>query len=133
MVRRYPPPPPLPLLYRLMQNPLGALFAFFFKYRPAVFQKGDFTFGAPAPVALLLLAGAASAVPPLLRYLRVRGKSSARDRWFLRGLRIVALVVLLVCLLRPMLLLNAAVPQRNFVGVLIDDSRSMRIADRGGR
>src|ERR1035437_1860435 len=116
-----------------MPNPLGALFAFFFKYRPAVFQKGDFTFGAPAPVALLLLAGAAIAVPPLLSYLRVRGKSSARDRWILRGLRIGALVVLLVCLLRPMLLLNAAVPQRNFVGVLIDDSRSMQIADRGGR
>ena len=28
---------------------------------------------------------------------------------------------------------NSAVPQRNYVGVLIDDSRSMRIADRNGR
>jgi hypothetical protein len=116
-----------------MPNPLGALFAFFFKYRPAVFQQGDFTFGAPAPIALLLLIGAAIAVPAVLSYLRVRGKSSARDRWVLRGLRIAALVVLLVCLMRPMLLLNAAVPQRNFVGVLIDDSRSMQITDRSGR
>ena len=32
-----------------------------------------------------------------------------------------------------MLLLSAAVPQRNYVGVLIDDSRSMRIADRDGK
>jgi hypothetical protein len=38
-----------------------------------------------------------------------------------------------VCLFRPMLLLSAAVPQRNYVGVLVDDSRSMRIADRDGK
>jgi hypothetical protein len=116
-----------------MANPLGALFEFFFKYRPAVFQQGDFTFGAPAPIVILLLVGAAIAVPAVLSYQRVRGKSSVRDRWILRGLRIASLAVLLVCLMRPMLLLNAAVPQRNFVGVLIDDSRSMQIADRGGR
>ena len=116
-----------------MANPLGALFAFFFKYRPAVFQQGDFAFGAPAPIVILLLVGSAIAVPAVLSYQRVRGKSSERDRWILRGLRIAALAVLLVCLLRPMLLLNAAVPQRNYVGVLIDDSRSMQIADRGGR
>src|ERR1035437_1382154 len=116
-----------------MANPLGALFEFFFKYRPTVFQQGDFTFGAPAPIVILLLVGAAIAVPAVLSYRRVRGKSSVRDRWILRGLRIASLTVLLVCLMRPMLLLNAAVPQRNFVGVLIDDSRSMQIADRGGR
>jgi len=117
----------------LMSNPLGALFEFFFKYRPAVFQQGDFAFGAPAPMAILLLVGAAIAVPAVLSYRRVRAKSSPRDRTVLRALRIAALVVLIVCLLRPMLLLNAAVPQRNFVGVLIDDSRSMQIADRAGR
>ena len=39
----------------------------------------------------------------------------------------------MVCLFRPMLLLSAAVPQRNYVGVLVDDSRSMRIADRTAR
>jgi hypothetical protein len=114
-------------------NPLGALFAFFFKYRPAVFQQGDFTFGAPAPIAIVLLVGAAVAIPAVLSYQRVRARSSARDRAVLRALRIAALVVLVICLLRPMLVLNAAVPQRNFVGVLIDDSRSMQIADRAGR
>ena len=96
-----------------MANPLGALFAFFFKYRSAVFQQGDFTFGAPAPIVIMLIVGAAIAVPAVLSYARVRGKSSPRDRMILRGLRIAALVVLMVCLLRPMLVLNAAVPQRN--------------------
>ena len=42
-------------------------------------------------------------------------------------------MVVVACLFRPMLLLSAAVPQRNYVGVLIDDSRSMQIADRDGK
>src|SRR5262249_12721356 len=44
-----------------------------------------------------------------------------------------ALAVLLVCLFRPTLVLKAAVPQQNFLGVLIDDSRSMAIADQDGQ
>ena len=36
----------------------------------------------------------------------------------------------LFCLFRPALILKAAVPQQNFLGVLVDDSRSMSIADR---
>src|SRR5262249_9613547 len=35
-------------------------------------------------------------------------------------------------LVRPTLVLKAAVPQQNFLGVLVDDSRSMAIADRDG-
>ncbi len=34
---------------------------------------------------------------------------------------------------RPTLVLKAAVPQQNFLGVLLDDSRSMAIADRDGQ
>lgn len=126
-------PRPAPNFIPVMVNPLGALFAFLFKYRPAVFQQGGFSFGAPAPAVVVLLIGAAALVPVLLSYRGVRARTSPRDRTVLRALRIAALAVLVVCLLRPMLVLNAAVPQRNFVGVLIDDSRSMQIADRGGR
>src|SRR5262249_59001756 len=39
----------------------------------------------------------------------------------------------LFCLFRPSLVLKAAVPQQNFLGVLVDDSRSMSIADRDGQ
>src|SRR5262249_58299809 len=49
------------------------------------------------------------------------------------GLRRAARAVLLVCLFRPTLVLKAAVPQQNFLGVLIDDSRSMAIADQDGQ
>lgn len=116
-----------------MSNALPALFAFLFKYRPAVFQQGDLAFGAPAPVIVVVLIGLAIGVPAALSYTRVRGRSTRRDRWVLTGLRAAALAVLVWCLFRPVLLLSAAVPQRNFVGVLIDDSRSMQIADRDGK
>jgi uncharacterized membrane protein len=36
-------------------------------------------------------------------------------------------------LLRPTLQLKVAVPQQNFVGVLLDDSKSMQVADQDGR
>jgi hypothetical protein len=111
----------------------GSLFEWFFKYRPAVFARGDFAFGASLSVAAVVLVAAAISVPAVLSYLRVRGKSSARDRAILTALRAAALLVLVACLFRPMLLLSEAVPRRNFVGVLLDDSRSMRIADRATR
>ena len=112
---------------------LSAVFQFLFKYRPTEFANGKLAFGAPFSVIVLLLAAAAIGVPAVLSYAGVRGKSTRRDRWVLGSLRVAALVVLVVCLFRPMLLLSAAVPQRNYVGVLIDDSRSMRIADRDGK
>ncbi len=90
-------------------------------------------FGAPASVIILLALGVIVAAPAVLTYAIVRGKSSRRDRWVLGGLRVAALVVLMLCLFRPMLLLSSALPQRNYVGVLIDDSRSMQIADKDGK
>ena len=112
---------------------LSAVFEFLFKYRPTEFANGRFAFGTPFSVIVLLLAAAAIGVPAVLSYAGVRGKSTRRDRWVLGALRVSALLVLIACLFRPMLLLSAAVPQRNYVGVLVDDSRSMRIADRDGK
>ena len=116
-----------------MTHWLEGLFEFLFKYRPAVFANGDLAFGAPSSVMILLVAAAAIGIPAVLSYGSVRGKSTRRDRWILGALRVASLVVLVVCLFRPMLLLSEAVPLRNYVGVLIDDSRSMQIADRDGK
>src|ERR1043166_1364646 len=91
-----------------MAHWIEGIFAFLFKYRPAVFEKGDLAFGAPASVIALLLVAAAIGVPAVLTYAMVRGKSTRRDRWVLGTLRVAALVVLIVCLFRPMLLLSAA-------------------------
>ncbi|HKW49889.1 MAG TPA: vWA domain-containing protein [Gemmatimonadaceae bacterium] len=112
-----------------MANWLESLFAFLFKYRPAVFEKGDFALGSPTSVIVLLIAGALIGIPAILTYAAVRGKSTRRDRLILGALRGAAILLVVFCLFRPMLLLSAAVPQRNYIGVLIDDSRSMQIAD----
>ena len=56
-----------------------------------------------------------------------------RDRVMLLAVRIALFAVVGFALLRPMLLLKVAVPQQNFVGILLDDSRSMQIADQDGK
>ena len=109
------------------------LFRLLFKYPPLMFQQGDFTWGLSRPVLLAVAAAAAIAVLALLTYRGVAATESARDRVVLVGLRLAALAVLLFCLFRPALVLKAAVPQQNFLGVLVDDSRSMSIADLDGQ
>src|SRR5918997_2931123 len=108
-----------------------SLFTALFKYRPAVFEKGELAIGAPASIWLILGVGLLMGVPAVLTYARAQGKGGRRDRIVLGALRGAALALLLVCLMRPRLLVSAAVPQRNYVGILIDDSRSMRVADGG--
>src|SRR5262245_34771750 len=109
-----------------------AIFRFLFKYPPLFFEQGDFVFGVSRPMLGILLAAAAIGAVALLSYRSV-AKSRARDRVVLIALRLAALAVVLFCLLRPELILKAAVPQQNFLGVLIDDSRSFQISDRDGR
>src|SRR5882672_9041059 len=112
---------------------LDTLFRFLFKYPPLMFQQGDFTLGLSRPVLLAVAGGTALAVLALLTYRGVPATDRPRDRVVLVGLRLAALAVLLFCLFRPALVLKAAVPQQNFLGVLVDDSRSMSIADLNGQ
>ena len=109
------------------------LFRFLFKYPPLMFQQGDFSWGLSRPVLLVVAAGAAIALLALLTYRGVSATDRPRDRVVLVGLRLAALAVLLFCLFRPALILKAAVPQQNFLGVLVDDSRSMAIGDLDGQ
>jgi uncharacterized membrane protein len=108
---------------------LDYLFRFFFKYPPLLFRQGDLSWGLSRPVLLVVSVCLAVAVAALLTYRGLSTVESTRDRAALVGLRLAALAVLLFCLVRPTLILKAAVPQQNFLGVLIDDSRSMAIAD----
>jgi uncharacterized membrane protein len=112
---------------------LQNLFRFLFKYPPLLFQQGDFSWGLSRPVLLVVAAATALAILALLTYRGVPATDRPHDRVVLIGLRLAAVAVLLFCLFRPTLILKAAVPQQNFLGVLIDDSRSMSIADRDGQ
>jgi uncharacterized membrane protein len=109
---------------------LESAYQFLFKYQQEVFERGDFVWGSSRWMAGLVLVAAGAGAYALLTYRSVR--LGPRDRAVLTTLRIATLAVLVVCLLRPMLILKVAVPQQNFVGVLLDDSRSMQVADLEG-
>ena len=107
-----------------------SLFELLFKYRPLLFEQGYFAFRASWAGGLALAVAVAAAVVTWRSYTAVRGNSQPLDRTILTGVRLAAFALLAFCLLRPVLVLSSVVPQQNFLGVLIDDSRSMRIADR---
>jgi uncharacterized membrane protein len=110
---------------------LERLFELLFKYRPVVFERGEFAFAPPWPAVVVLVLAIAVAVPAVLLYRRTGGRLDRRDRIVLSMLRVAAVGILGFCLLRPMLIVATVVPQENFLGILVDDSRSMQITDGG--
>ncbi|MFW6202344.1 MAG: hypothetical protein ACOC8B_07190, partial [Gemmatimonadota bacterium] len=110
-----------------------SVFEFLFKYRPLVFENGRVVFDPPWSPTALIAAGTAAVVIVGWAYARAAdGDVRTHHRIALGGLRVGALAVVLFCLSRPLLLVPVVIPQENWVGVLLDDSRSMRIADLDG-
>ena len=111
-----------------------ALFSFLFKYQLLVFEQGQFVFGA-TPVDV-----ARGRLSPGSRRCTRSGPtgSSPRSRAAIASccsairVALFAVVAASRCC-GPMLLLKVAVPQQNFVGILLDDSRSMQVADHDGK
>ena len=110
-----------------------SLFEILFKYRPIEFGEADLAFRPSLVTYLSAVAVVVVGVVTLRTYQRVRANSRPVDRAVLTGIRLTILALLLLCLFRPVLVLSRVVPQENFLGVLIDDSRSMQIADRDGQ
>ena len=111
---------------------LDSIFSFLFKYQYLVFEQGKFTFGASQRMWLTTAVVAAGALYALWTYRQVAALA-VRDRAVLLGLRVGLVLIVLFGLLRPMLQLKVAVPQQNFVGIILDDSRSMQVADHNGQ
>jgi uncharacterized membrane protein len=110
---------------------VDSLFRFFFEYRPVIFQQGEFRLSpSTGSYVAAVLAGAAILLA-VITYRGLTDRGRVRDRIVLTALRIATLGVMLFCLFRPILVVKAAVPQQNFLAVLIDDSRSMQISDWG--
>jgi uncharacterized membrane protein len=104
-----------------------AIFRFFFELSPVVFSQGEYRF---APTTGSYIAAALVGLGAGLTILAYRaGRGRKRDRIALAGIRLAILATILVCLFRPLLVVRAASPQQNFLAVLLDDSRSMQIAD----
>ncbi len=111
---------------------MSSLFEFLFKYRPVLFQEGELSFLSPWPVTMVAAAAVLLGVPAVLTYMLARGRSRRLDRWVLGALRAALFLVLFFIVMQPALVLTSVAPQRNFLAVLVDDSRSMTIDDRDG-
>jgi uncharacterized membrane protein len=112
---------------------VDGLIELLFKYRPVVFERGHVVFGASMAARAATIALGIAAVIAVASYTRARVRGTGRDRVILGTMRALILALLLLALLDPALLVASAVPQPNVVGVLVDDSRSMQVADVDGR
>ncbi len=104
------------------------IWQFFLKYPPLVYEKGRIVFLSPLPTWLLVIAVAVAAAAGV-SYVRRARSLPIPERVGLLTLRGALLILLLALLLRPTLQVPVAVPQENYLGILVDDSRSMLIAD----
>ena len=111
---------------------LDSLFELLFKVRPVAFDAGDFGFESTRPVFVLIFIAAVVSTVATVYLQRRRGVEGYRLPVLL-GLRLFVISLLAFALLRPVLRVSTSVPGENFLAVLIDDSRSMRLADRGVR
>jgi uncharacterized membrane protein len=108
------------------------MFELLFKYPLSLFHKGQFVFLTPWPLWMLAIAILAAAG---LLFWHVR-----RNHGMLTGLRPIAIwfletgmvALILFLLWHPALSVATLRPQQNVVAVLVDDSRSMSIADSSG-
>ena len=112
---------------------MDALIELLFKYRPVVFERGHVVFGSSGAARAVAIVLGLAAIIAVASYTRARVRGTGRDRVLLGTMRALILALLLLALLDPALLVSSAVPQRNVVGVLVDDSRSMQVVDMDGR
>src|SRR6266404_5356593 len=111
------------------------MFQFLFKYPRAVFAKGQIVLlgSWPTWVLWLSIAGAALALAAFMR-LRLSTADPRLRTWrtsVLWLLQSAMAAVLLTLMWQPVVLISELKPQQDIIAVLVDDSRSMTIADGG--
>ncbi len=111
------------------------MFSFFFKYPMPVFSKGKFVLlGAWPSWVLLLLIVACAAGLAFIIWSRLPQAAAQITKWragavwFLQTLLIATVLVLLW---QPAITVAELASQQNVIAVVVDDSRSMAIADSG--
>lgn len=111
---------------------LESIFTFLFRYRPVVYQRGRLLFeSGGAATAWLVGLGVILLVAAAVLTWRQRARAGRAVTVLLIGLRSLTVALLVLALLRPILRLATVVPGENFLAVLVDDSRSMRLTDEG--
>jgi len=111
------------------------MFQFLFKYPREVFAKGRLVLLGPLPTwALWLLVLATAATLGLLVRSRLPSATPLVRRWCAAAIWLLQsglAALLLVLLWQPVILITELKPQQDIIAVLVDDSRSMTIAENG--
>jgi len=108
---------------------MDTIFEFFFKYRPLLFEKGKLAFQPPWPSYVTWILAGSALVGAYLLYHKTKAVVPIPWRVGLAGLRGLSLLVLLVIFLQPVLILYTVTPQKSFVAVAYDVTKSMEIRD----
>ena len=113
------------------------MFEFLFKYPVPVFTKGRFVLlaGWPAWALAALIVAAAGGLALLIRWKLRRATPELRSwrGWLIWGLQSALVALVLLLLWQPAMLVSELNSQQNIIAVVVDDSRSMRIADSDGK
>jgi uncharacterized membrane protein len=111
------------------------MFEWLFKYPAAMFSKGEFVLLGTWPRWILLLLIALAAVGLGFLIWSRRSRFAPRMRGWRAGvvwlLQLCLAALLLLLLWQPAITVAELKPQQNIIAVLVDDSRSMGIADSG--
>lgn len=105
------------------------IFEILFKYRLFLFERGTISLRPPWPVWVFLLLALAGCAASYVLYRRAARALPASVRYFLAGLRALAILILIVIFLQPVLILHSVIPQKSFVAVAYDMSKSMEVHD----
>jgi len=113
------------------------MFQFLFKYPSAAFRKGQFVLLGKWPGWLLVAAivAAAMGLALLIRWRLPNAAPEVRNwrAWVIWGTQSAFVVLVLLLLWQPAILVAELSSQQNIIAVVMDDSRSMGIADSGGK
>jgi uncharacterized membrane protein len=111
------------------------MFEFFFKYPRSVYDRGHLALlGAwPTWVLVLLVLVAVAGLAWLMRsrFAQAAPVMQSWRAWVIWGLQSCLAALILVLLWQPAITISELKPQQNMIAVLVDDSRSMAIADSG--
>jgi uncharacterized membrane protein len=112
------------------------MFQFFFKYSSLVFTKGQLVLLAAWPAWLLpvLIAATAGGLAVLIRW-RMRDTLSQLRGWrtlVIWAMQAAFVSLILLLLWQPALVVAELNSQQNIIAVVVDDSRSMGVADSDG-
>jgi uncharacterized membrane protein len=122
-------------IFRLQAGVSSNMFQLLFRYSSSVFTKGRFVLlgGLPAWLLILLIVLSASALAFFIR-LRMRDAAPKLRTWragVIWVLQSLMIGIVLLLLWQPAVTVAELSSQQNIIAVLLDDSRSMAIADSG--